>query len=303
MKSRAFVWAFLTLLAIYIILGFVLPTDPQTLSKYGLTELSARLLNLSVVIPISLIYLSALYGFVHVNNYANKVLHSKEGPHFKRLAEGLAILVFSLPVSSLLGSLRSFFRHVQPDLLPTVSILRNYVILALVFAAMFLIARGAQGLYGTLKRQKETMQQLSFYGIIAPVLLASVYTWLVVSQGRITPDDGPYFLPDWLVVLTIVAPYVFVWCLGIRAATHLLAYQVGVKGVVYKRAIKNLAVGIAVIILVSILIQGITSLNMVISRLNLTPLLAIVYMLIALYVVGYGLVARGAKKLKQIEEA
>lgn len=303
MKSRVFVWAFLTLLATYVILGFVLPTDPQTLSKHGLTELGARLLNLSVVIPISLIYLSALYGFVHVNNYANKVLKTKEGQYFKRLAEGLALLVFSLPVSSLLSSFRSYLRHVQPDLFPTISILRNYLILALVFAAMFLIAKGAQGLYGTLKSQKETMQQLSFYGIIAPVLLASVYTWLVVSQNYSTAGGGPYFLPEWLIVLTIIVPYVFVWCLGIRAAAHLFAYQVGVKGVIYKRAIKNLAVGIAVIILISILVQGITSLNLILSRLDLTPLLVIVYFLIALYVVGYGLVARGAKKLKQIEEA
>ena len=303
MKSRVFVWTFLALLATYVILAFILPTDPQTLSRYGLTQLSARLLNLSIVVPISLIYLSALYGFIHINNYANKVIGTKEGPHFKRLAEGIGVLVFSLPVTSIVGSLRSYARHVQPDLLPSISILRNYLVLVLVFVSILLIAKGAQGLYGSLKRQKENMQQFSFYGVIGPVLLASIYTWLVIAQGYSTPDNEPYFLPDWLIVTTIIVPYVFVWCLGVRAAVHLLAYQVGVKGVVYKRAISNLAVGIAVIILISILIQFITSLSGVLSRLNLTPILVIVYLLIALYVVGYGLVARGAKKLKQIEEA
>jgi len=302
-KKRIYIWVFLALLAVYITLALVLPPDPQTASRLGLSDLAVRLLNLTVVIPISLVYLTALYGFVHIDTYANKVLDTKEGPHFKTLANGLAVLVFSLPVTSVLGSLRSYARHAQPDLLASVSIMRNYVVLVLAVAALVLIAKGAQGLYGTLKRQSSELRHLSFYGMIGPVLLASLYTWLVIAQGYATPGDEPYFLPDWLIILTIVVPYVFAWCLGIRAALQLRAFRRGVKGVVYKRAINSLAVGIAVVILVAILIQGVTSLGGALNRLNLTPLLALVYFLVSLYVVGYGLIARGAKKLKQMEEA
>lgn len=303
--KKAYTWVFLALLATYIVLAFILPTNPETLSKYGLTELSARLLNLTVVVPIALIYLSALYGFIHVDNYANKILYSKEGPHFKKLAAGLAILAFSLPVSSIIGSLRSYARHSLPDLAPSVTILRNYVILAFVCVAMLFIAKGAQGLYHTLGRRTTNGngQQLSLYGVLGPVLLASVYTWLVIAQGNRIPGDEPYYLPEWVLVTTFVIPYVFVWCVGIWAAIHLRKYQDAVKGVVYKRAINHIAFGIAVIILVSILVQSLGSLSVVLSRLDLTPVLALVYFLIALYVVGYGLVARGAKQLKQIEEA
>lgn len=303
MVKKAYTWVFLALLATYIVLAFILPTDPQSLSKYGLTQLSAKLLNLSIVIPIALIYLSALYGFIHVDNYANKILDSKEGLHFKKLASGLAVLAFSLPVTSIIGSLRSYARHALPDLVPSVTIVRNYVVLAFVLIGMLLIAKGAQGLYNTLKRRTTNVQQLSLYGILGPVLLASIYTWLIIAQGTKTPGDEPYYLPDWLLVTTIVVPYVVAWCVGIWAAIHLHRYQDGVKGVIYKRAINYIATGIAVIVLVAVLVQGITSLAGALSRLDLTPVLAIVYFLIVLYAVGYGLVAYGAKKLKQIEEA
>jgi hypothetical protein len=181
---------------------------------------------------------------------------------------------------------------------------RNYLVVVLILAAMFLIAKGAQGLYSTLKRQQQlSTEQFSLYGIIGPVLLACVYTWLVVAQGYKTEGGEPYYLPEGLIVTTIVIPYVLAWCLGIRAAIHLSAYRIGVKGVIYKRAISSIAIGLAVIILDSMLIQGITSLSGILSRFNLTPVLVLVYLLVALYVVGYGLLARGAKKLKQIEEA
>lgn len=300
--KKVYTWLFLALLATYIVLAFILPTDPQTLSKYELSELQARLLNLSVVVPIALIYLSALYGFIHVDNYANKILRTNEGPHFKKLAAGLAILAFSLPVSSILGSLRSYARHAQPELLPTATILRNYVVLAFAIVAIFLIAKGAQGLHDTLKNRKTNGQQPSPYGVLGPVLLASVYTWLIVSQGYNAPGNEPYFLPTWLIVTTFVVPYVFVWSVGIWAAIHLHRYKDTVKGVIYKRAVNDLSIGIAVIILISILVQGLASVAGVLSRLDLTPLLVVVYFLIALYVVGYGLVARGAKQLRQIEE-
>lgn len=300
--KKTYTWVFLALLTTYVVLAFILPTNPEMLSKYGLTELSSQLLNLSIVIPIALVYLSALYGFIHVDNYANKIIDSKEGPHFKKLAAGLAILAFSLPVTSIIGSLRSYARHALPDMVPNVTILRNYVILAFIFTAMLFIAKGAQGLYGTLKRPR-TNRHISPYQIIGPVLLASIYTWLIIAQGSKVPGDEPYFLPDWLLVTTFVVPYVFVWCVGIWAAIYLRRYQEAVNGVVYKRAVNYIAIGIAVIILVSILIQGMTSLSGTLSRLDLTPILAMVYLLIVLYVVGYGLVARGAKQLKQIEEA
>lgn len=115
-------------------------------------------------------------------------------------------------------------------------------------------------------------------------------------------SEPTYYLPNWLIILTLAVPYVYVWCVGINAVRNLNIYKNRVKGLVYKRAIDYLAKGIAVIIVLSIFIQLIAVLSAQLNRLNLTPLLAVIYLLLVLYALGYGLVSRGAKRLKQIEE-
>jgi hypothetical protein len=278
-----------------------LPPDPSFLEKHGVSALHTKLLGLTVVIPISLVYLGALYGFVRVQDYAIKVGNTKEGPHFRNLAIGLMILAFSLPVRSIIGSVGNYWKHAQPHLFSDISIFRNYVTVILSLLAIYYIAKGARGLYGTLKRQ--TLDYNNIYVLIGTIMLASVYTWLVVSQGLSDPRNNTFFLPMWLVIFTITIPYVLSWCIGAWAVAQLYKYEKGVKGTVYKRAIDLIAKGIAVIILISILLQLLGSLTGMLNRLDLTPLLLVIYVLVAFYVVGYGLVARGAKKLKQIEEA
>ena len=298
--KQAYKWVFLVLLATYVTLAFTLPTNPETLQRLEVSQGQARLLNLTVVIPLSLVYLGALYGFMRIKDYAEKVKDSREGPHFETLARGLMVLAFSLPINSIVSSLTSYIRHAQPHMLSDISIIRQYLALALAFTAIALLARGAQGLFGTLKNASVNRQ--SFYAIIGPIVLACVYTWLILSQGAGTSDNQPYFMPDWVVITTIAIPYIYAWCIGSWAAVLLYKYHAKVKGVIYKRALDNLAKGIAGVILVSIFLQFLTTLSGLLNRLDLTPLLGVVYVLIALYALGYGLIAQGAKKLKQIEE-
>ncbi|HXH04824.1 MAG TPA: hypothetical protein VNI82_00145, partial [Candidatus Nitrosotenuis sp.] len=179
----------------------------------------------------------------------------------------------------------------------------NYVTLALAFAGLYFIAKGSQGLYSTLKPRGKTSNSQSFYGLAGTVALTSVYTWLVVAQGYATPGTAPYFLPTWLLIITFVIPYVFAWCMGIWAALCLRRYYTAVKGTIYKEALNNLYKGVAGIVVVSIFLQSLTSVPGLVNRLDLTPLLIVVYVLIATYAIGYGLVANGAKKLKLIEIA
>lgn len=308
MQTRSLVkrietWIFLILLATYVTLGFVLPSNPETIARYDITQFQARLLNLSIVIPISLIYLTAWYGYLRVGEYAKKITGTKEGPHFRIMALGLMVLVLNLPITSVIGSIRSYARHAAPELLPFATISRNYISMILMVIAMVLIAKGVAGLYDTLKRRNTLKSQPPFYGLIGQILLAAIYVYLIVEQSYTSDTaSNPYILPAWVIVPTIAVPYVFAWCTGIWAARRLLAYQLEVKGTVYRHALSYIAKGLAVIVLVSILIQGMTSLGGVLNRLELTPLLSFIYFLLVLYAIGFGLVARGAKKLKLIEE-
>lgn len=298
--TKRHIWIFLGLLVVYIILAFSLPTDPRVISRYNFSPADARLLNISIILPISAIYLTALYGFVRFNNYAKSVQDSKEGPYLRQLADGLLVLAFSLPIGSIVGSIRTYISHAQPDLAPEATIVRNYLVLLLASVAIYRIATGIHGLYGTLKKRDSSF--LINFAYLGPIILASVYTWLVMVRVRDVNVTDSFYLPDWLILLTIVVPYTFAWSIGFRAAFQLYDYQRSVKGVVYKEALRNVSIGVGVLIVISILIQLLGTMSGQLNRLNLSPLLTMVYFLLILYGIGYGLVARGAKRLEKIEE-
>ncbi len=300
MKNRYF-WAFTSLIVIYIGLAFGLPSDPEILKRYEISQNQARLLNLTIIAPIVVVYFTALYGFLRFRTYAKSVEDSKEGRPLKQLSIGLAVLAFGLPISSIIGSLTNYIQFDQSQWMSTASIFRSYISLLFPLIAFTYISLGAQGLVDTLKRQSVFHRPI--LSLLGPIILASVFTWLITSQPHETASQISYHLPNWLVILTLAVPYVYIWCRGIQAAYKLNMYKGTVKGLLYKRAIDYLAKGICVIIGLSILVQLITTLSAQLNRLDLGPLLLILYLLVALFALGYGLVARGAKKLKQIEEA
>jgi hypothetical protein len=207
-----------------------------------------------------------------------------------------------LPINALVGTLASYVRFRHPHFLSDITIFRNYLSLLFAIIAVVFIAKGANGLYKTLRNQK-IIDRFPYTGFLGPVALASAYTWLVTTQTDSANADQGYFLPTGLVVATLAIPYTFIWCVGIKAALQLSRYRKAVKGIIYQRAISNLSQGVAFIIIISILLQVLTTLSETLNRLNLGPLLLVIYILVAVYALGYGMVARGAKKLKQIEEA
>lgn len=297
---RLYILLFVGLLAGYLALNYNLPTDPETLERYSLTQASARILRVSILLPITFVYLAAFYGFYRFKTYSLKIIDSKEGPFFNNIANGLMAIVFSLPISSMASSLVSYARHAYPDIYPIAKASQSYLILIFWIVGVLLVAKGAEGLVSTLRKSKE--KNFSYLGLMVPIVLASVLSWLMTAFGPGPSSNGKFILPDWVQISTIAIPYVFVWCVGIRSAVLLYRYKNRVKGAVYKRAFDGLAKGFGVIVLISVIVQFISVLSEQITQLDLSPLLGILYSLVILYAVGYGLIAKGAGRLKQIEE-
>lgn len=297
-------YLFLTLTLSYITLAVFLPTDPNTLVKYDLTETQARLLNLTVLIPLVAIWLAALYGYVRFKSYALLVRDSPEGRPLSRLADGLGILAFSLPITAVLGSVFNYLAAQNPDLLPLAALVRNYSRLLFSLGSFLLLAWGAAALLRTVKPVREPNRHVSSYAVLAIILLSSLFTWLIIA--RPLPADvasSTYHTPNWVIILTLAVPYLFAWYQGAAACYRLYLYKSRVGGTLYKQVFGNLAIGIGTVVATSVLIQFILTLSVRLNRLDITPVLAIVYLLLIFYAVGFGLVARGAKKFKKFEEA
>jgi len=61
--------------------------------------------------------------------------------------------------------------------------------------------------------------------------------------------------------------------------------------------------GIAIVVLGSVITRIIYSISPAITNLRITPILVIIYALLVVIAAGYTLIAIGAKKLRKIEEA
>lgn len=302
MKNKDLFYLFMFLALVYLGLVLILPTADSVLERYNMTQNQARLLNLTVVLPAVGIWLSALYGYLRFRSYAQLVKESPEGEPFNKLADGLGVLAFSLPAVAILSSAFNYMAAQDADLQAIANIVRNYARLGFSLAAFLMLAAGAKDLLSTIRTREHI--PVSNYLVLALILLSSVFTWLIISRPiGVEPGQNAYSAPNWVIILTLAVPYLFAWYQGGLAFYRLYAYKVAVKGQVYKEAFASVAAGIGVVVLLSIAIQFVTTLSAQLTRLNFTPILIIVYLLVLLYAIGFGLIARGAKKFKKIEEA
>lgn len=303
--NRYYVILILFIIA-YAVAVLKLPVDNSaTNARYGLTNRSAQILSMTILVPLVVIWWSAFMGFVKVKQYAAAVGQSKDGRALKVLGDGLMLLAFSLPINSILNTLRTYITNQNPSLTPSATIAYNYVSLAFTLAGIWLVAFGARKLAGTLEKKPYTLNQ---------AILASAFTAFCIFYTYITLTDpvrevgggitgrAAYYLPDFLVLGTIVIPYIFLWFLGFRAAYHIQLYRLNVPGILYRKALGYLAAGIAFVVVSLMVLRLTTSMTSFLGELSLKYLLAFVYFLLILIGVGYVLIARGARRLKKIEE-
>ena len=143
--------------------------------------------------------------------------------------------------------------------------------------------------------------------VIAPFILFSVfYAILVLQSPYRTVSDNPlivptYFLSDALIVTTVILPYVITWLYGLLAVLNIWLFGQGVKGKLYRDALRPFIIGFTIVILLSVFLQVIKLFSGFFSTLGLGTLLVIVYVLVAVIAAGNLLIADGAKRLKEFE--
>lgn len=299
-------YALLTILiALYVVAIFVIPPDPQVLAKYQLTAAQLRLLSLTVYIPYIIIWVIAFYGFIRFKQYTQVIKESPDGRPLEKLANGHMLLAFSLPLSALSSALTNYIERRSPDWMAEATILENYIALAVTLAGFILISRGAAELVATInKKPRIAHGQVWTVGFAA---LAAAYSYVILhspvrqfSTGA--GQEAVFYLPDSLIILTIILPYIYIWYLGMRSAAHIDLYKKHVRGHIYKPFLGSLAAGIAWVIAASILLQFFTALSDLVGVLALRSLLVLIYLLLIFISVGYIKIALGAKQLKKIEE-
>lgn len=295
----------LVFIGLYVHATLALPVDPAVLEKFNLSVTQLRLLSLSVVIPYIAIWVFAFYGFIRFKEYTQLIRSTKDGKPLETLANGHMLLAFSLPLSALASTYLNYAARRWPEFAPDVTIFRNYLALALTFASFALIYRGSLNLAARLKKKPDLERQKVI--TIGFIILAITYTYFVfrnpIRQVVSQPTEhATFYLPDWLIVLTIIVPYLYVWYLGMRSAAYIDLYKENVRGQIYKPYFQSLVSGITWVLIASILLQFLAALSDTVQKLGLQQLLLLVYVLLVVISIGYIKIAIGAKRLKKIEE-
>ncbi len=289
----------------YIALIFWMPTSSDALTRYDLAPLEARNLRLSIILPYIAIWFIACFGSVRLKNYSQAINKSRHGQSLSTIANGLFVLALGLPLRAIGNRLMSFVQDTQPQLAATSTIVFNYIDIIVGLVAVWLIYNGARSLLSIVDGKAKATP--AYVVMIGMTLIGTSYVYLTFTNPvRQFPaaagERAAYYLPDYLLLFTVVIPYLLIWYMGLYAAYFINLYKKSVQGIVYRKALTYFVSGVVFIVLSRATVRYMLSLNTIVEAWTLQYLLAIIYCLLVFIAIGYGFIAKGSEKLKKIEE-
>jgi hypothetical protein len=287
----------------YICLIFLMPSNKLVMQHYNWTSNDYKIATASIALLSIVVWFIAFWGYSKLQLYAHAIGKSKEGPHFKRLSTGIMWLAWSLPIVTISTYILSHSVIIWPSFHNNQVIITNYISLIFPLIAFILISTSAAGLVGE-KRPNLTLMSAR---ITMTVFLAIgvIYCFLVfrtLDLTSLTGSNNPYYLPVWILIMTIIIPFLYGWFVGLLAAYEITLFSVNIVGLIYKHALIYLSIGLAVIILSAIAIQYV---NSVLTHSGAVLYDARLYLLIIFRIIsasGFVLLAIGAHKLMKIEK-
>lgn len=293
-----------TLLTIlYLLLVIVLPANKAAMQAYHLSALEYHVLLFVVVLPLIAIWFAAFYGYAKLRQYADSISKTAEGANFDRLASGFMWLAWGLPVPSIISLILNSITNAHPGFRATGIIITNYIDLAIPLVAFSLISNGSRGLLDYARVRISTASAKLI--ILVFVVLGVLYCFLTfrhLDPHSAGSTNNPFYLPAWLMVLTIIVPYLYAWFIGLLGANEIMLFAKQSQGVLYRKSLRILAIGIIAVIASSIAVQYVSTVEPRLGHLSLNYLLAITYLIRIVAAMGYVLIAIGAIRLKKIED-
>lgn len=295
---------FAVAVAVYCLGIFLAPVRENS---YDLSVVESRLLSLTLVIPIVVIWALAVFGAVRFKQYADKIKHDTDGRALNVIANGLLLLAFGSIAGSLFGLLRNYTEYTSTDyqILAILSSYWSVLLLVTVFATMYVGSKRLLEMQQVTTR--DIMTRRSLYTMLFITTLTVIYTALLFTNGyrNSTPDPTKYssfYMNDVQLLLTIAIPTAIAWFVGAQAIVNLQLYSQIVKGSIYRRTFGLLSKGLSAVLLFYVLISVLTALSGLFAGISLAYLLVLVYVILLAYGVGFAVIARAAKKLSLIEE-
>lgn len=287
----------------YALLIFFLPASTATRHEYHLSAIEYHIVSFAVAIPSLMVWLAAFVGYAEMREYARSVRKTPEGIYYDQLAGGCMWLAWSLPISTIIPMLLNALANSHPGFHSTAIIMSNYLSLALALIAFSVIAGASRGLLGSVRVKLSLVNaRLLIVGFLLLGVLYCFFTFRRFDLSSIGSTHNPYYLPIWLMVVTLVVPYLYAWFMGILASFELTLFSRHVRGVLYRQPLTLLISGLLTVIFSSVALQYITSVQPSVGHLVFNYRLAFVLLFRLIGGGGFVLLALGASRLRKIEE-
>lgn len=300
--SQALRWA-AGLAVVYVVLIFMLPTNQGIVQHYHLTAFEYRMMLLALNLPTIIAWLAAFIGYAKLREYVQSIRETPEGDHLDKMATGTAWLAWSLPVAALVALILGGLANKWASLYPATVVISNYTKLIFPLVAFSIIGAASHGLMRLAKVRfgfvSSRVVALLFLG---GGVMYSLMTFKHMNPASLGSTQNPYFLPVWLVVLTIIIPYLYTWFVGLLAAYEITLFSRQTRGVLYKQALRILVLGLVIVIASFVALQYIKGIQPRVnhSTFDYRMVLSAIFHLIGGG--GFVLLAIGAGRLKKIEE-
>jgi hypothetical protein len=289
---------------VYILLTILAPASQNT--QVQLSEVARLVLTATLLIPYMLTWLIAVVGWYHFNRFASDTerKHARNYAGFRMISRGLGILIFDLISIPLINVARRVW-VADENVAAALTILSNYlhIIIPLVaFGCLFLGSRKlVQGSHYAVAVRSTILPSL-----VATLLFTVLFTIAVFgnTSRQVATEAGrfaTYYLPDPLIVLTIIIPLAVTWFVGLHAVLQIERYVHSLSQVKWRRAIVNLFHGLLAVIGSSIILQAITAFGSEqLQHVSLVLIIVIIYLFIILQAVGYLFIRASAKQLRHL---
>jgi hypothetical protein len=287
--------------AILLYLGLTyLAPQPAANNTLGLSQAQIDLLKLAVTIPYLLTWGIGVFGLTALGNYL-KTSDEKTPeltPLLKALHSGVAWILISTIVTSLVGAIRTL----RPDLRVELTITANYLYIVPLLIGFWLIYKGVRVMLA--QKASAGIKKSNLLQLVIATILVACYSTLIFTNPHREVGDGAipaaYYLPDFMIIATIIIPVFVVWWLGFSVAFKMSDLIPHVARAESFKSMTKILYGIWSIIFTSILVQILLSLGSNrLLHIGLSLILGLLYLFILLQGAGYLFLALGVRGLQK----
>ncbi len=305
-RTKWFYYGFVLLAWVsYLVITVAAPKTNNSvhLSKFIIVSLSATLF-----IPYLLTWLIALLGLYHFGQF-HRVVRRKQLANsiaFGLIKWGLVFLIIDLISSPFFSAFRNLWQanhHVVVEL----TIISNYVHIIFTLVAFSFLFQGTR-LLARSSHYATGIRSRPLPAIIATLLFTVLFSIAVFSNPtrQTSLQSGQfatYYLPDILILVTIIIPLAITWFLGLQAALNTEQYAHSLTHPMWRLAIVRFFHGLLAVLSSAIILQGIVMLgSQQLQNINLILILLLVYLFIFIQAIGYLLIKASAKQLRRLAE-